>query len=118
MNDAVREAESVRDMDPEGFAENRYLNYHFTRQSIADNAPRSAGVYGLYNALWIYIGEGENIQARLLEHLADENNESWNGHYRPSGFAFEIVPGTDRCLRQQELLNELQPLAQRNGSRK
>jgi hypothetical protein len=105
-------------MDPEGFAENRYRNLHFTRESIIDNAPARSGVYGLYNALWVYIGEAENIQAKLLQHLADETHESWNGQYRPSGFAFEIVSEEDRCRRQQELLRELQPLGQRNSGRK
>jgi hypothetical protein len=110
--------ETVRNMEPEGFAENRYRNFHFTRESIVDNAPVCSGVYGLYNALWIYIGEAENIQHKLLEHLANDTHESWNGHYRPSGFAFEIVPAEDRGRRQRELLHELQPLAQRNDGRR
>lgn len=111
-------SETARNKEGECFALNRYRNFRFTRESIADNAPAASGVYGLYNALWIYIGETENIQAKLLEHVADKDGSPWAGHYRPSGFAFEILPeAAERTRRLQELLDELEPLAQ-NGSRK
>lgn len=32
----------------------------------------SLGINSLFHALWIYIGETENIRVRLLEHLADD----------------------------------------------
>lgn len=49
------------------FAENRYRKYRFEHESIVTNAPESSGVYGLYRAFWIFIGEAENIRTRLLD---------------------------------------------------
>ena len=57
----------------EPFAENRYRKYRFQHESIVLKAPESSGVYGLYSALWIFIGESDNIRAGLLEHLAGDN---------------------------------------------
>ncbi len=62
----------------------------------------------LFSALWIYIGEAENMRARLHEHLS--GNDTCIARYQPSGFAFELVSPTDRCRRQQELVKALQPL--------
>jgi hypothetical protein len=89
------------------FAENRYGKYRFERESIVTRAPESSGVYGLYSALWIFIGEAENIKARLLEHLAGDN--PCISHHQPSGFAFELVSSKDRSRRRIELINELEP---------
>jgi excinuclease UvrABC nuclease subunit len=42
----------------------------FKAADIRREAPASSGVYGLSNAReWIYVGETDNIQVRLLEHL-------------------------------------------------
>jgi hypothetical protein len=90
------------------FGENRYQKYRLNRESILLNAPEASGVYGLLNAIWIYIGEAENIRAHLLGHLAD-NNPCVN-HYQPSGFAFELVSPEHRFHRQQQLAQELQPM--------
>ncbi len=89
------------------FAENRYRKYHFQRESIVLNAPASSGVYGLYSALWIFIGEAEDIRARLLEHLAGDR-PCINRH-QPSGFAFELIPQENRLRRWVELIKELEP---------
>ena len=41
--------------------------------AVQRDAPAASGVYGLSNAReWIYIAETGNIQASLLEHLADD----------------------------------------------
>ena len=106
-----REAASVKPP----FAENRHLNYRLSAESIVLNAPESSGVYGLFNALWIFVGEADDLRARLLEHLAEDS--PWKAHYRPTGFAFELVSPKDRHRRRLELLSELQPLAQGNNSR-
>jgi hypothetical protein len=90
------------------FAENLFRKFQWNRDSIMLNAPEGSGVYGLFSALWIYIGEAENMRERLLEHLS--GNNSCTTHYQPSGFAFELVSPTDRCRRQQELVKGLQPL--------
>lgn len=92
----------------EAFAENRYLKYRFQRESIELRAPESSGVYGLFNAFWIYIGEDENIRTRLLEHLTDDNPRIKD--HQPSGFAFELVSPEDRCQRREQLIKELEPI--------
>ena len=71
------------------------------------NAPECSGVYGLYRAFWIFIGEAENIRTRLLKHLAGDN--SCINQHRPLGFAFELVSSEDRGGRRDELINELEP---------
>ena len=69
----------------------------------------SSGVYGLFSALWVYIGEAENLRDRVLEHLAGDNPGMV--HYQPSSFAFELVSPTERRHRHEESTKELQ----RNG---
>jgi len=90
------------------FAENLFRKFQWNCDSIILNAPEGSGVYGLFSALWIYIGEAENMRARLHEHLS--GNDTCIARYQPSGFAFELVSPTDRCRRQQELVKALQPL--------
>ena len=42
----------------------------FTIPSVRKNAPELSGVYGLSNAReWLFVGQGNNIRAQLLEHL-------------------------------------------------
>ncbi len=74
------------------------------------NAPPSSGIYGLFSALWIYIGEAQNIQGKLLEHLTETG--SCISHYRPSSFAFELVEADERETRRAEISTMLQPLCQ------
>jgi hypothetical protein len=61
----------------------------FPRESILLNAPETSGVYGLYNACWIYLGEADNIKRGLLEHLTGE--DACINRHQPFGFAFELV---------------------------
>ncbi len=63
--------------------------------------PESSGVYGLFSALCVYIGEAENLRDRLLEHLAGDNPGMV--HYQPSSFVFELVSPTERRCRHEEL---------------
>ena len=112
-NPASSTSGKVRVAITEPFAENRYRKYRFQRESILLNAPESSGLYGLYSAVWIYVGEADNIRARLLEHLETDNPPTSN--YQPFGFAFELVSPPDRSRRLKELLMELQPLAQSNS---
>ena len=70
------------------FAENLFRKFQWNRDSIMLNAPEGSGVYGLFSALWIYIGEAENMRERLLEHLS--GNNSCTTHYQPSGFALSL----------------------------
>ena len=105
---------SETNTETEGFAENRYRRYRFQRESILLNAPESSGVYGLYSAVWIHLGEADNIRARLLEDLSGDDPCIRN--YEPSGFAFDLVSPPERSLRLQELVVELQPLCPRGAS--
>jgi hypothetical protein len=99
------------------FAENRFSKLRWDRDSIVRNAPEAPGVYGLFNVVWIYIGESENIKMDLLEHLSRESPRIQR--YGPEGFAFELAPNPIfRHRRQVDLVRQLQPLAQRRESRK
>lgn len=99
--------------DSEPFAENCYLNYKWHRESIISNAPEASGVYGLYNAVWVYVGEADNIRSRLLKHLAGDN--PFINHYGPSGFAFELVSRQARRRRHQELARQAEPICDRKA---
>ncbi|HWR50684.1 MAG TPA: hypothetical protein VN428_06235 [Bryobacteraceae bacterium] len=80
----------------------------FKTRPIQRSAPASSGVYGLSNAReWIYIGETDNIQARLLDHLAETT--TLLAGCRPTGFSFEVCDPTDRAARRRRLILELAP---------
>ena len=83
-------------------------SYGFTRDSIHANAPARSGVYGLFAQQWVYIGEAEDIRARLLGHLAGD--DECVARHRPNGFVFETWPASLRAARRQELVQEFQPL--------
>ena len=84
------------------------LTRTFKAAAIRREAPASSGVYGLSNArAWIYVGETDDIQARLLEHL-EETNTSRTAEL-PTGFSFELCPAADRVARQRRLIVELEP---------
>lgn len=87
---------------------NCYLGYKLNRESIILNAPEESGIYGLFNAVWIFVGEADNIRARLLQHLT-ENDPSIR-LYQPSGFAFELVSAQGRRERMQEAIRQVEPL--------
>lgn len=83
--------------------------FAFTQTSIVVNAPASSGVYALFNeGQWIYIGEGVDIQARLLAHLRDSHNECVN-RSNPAFFAYEPVGSLTRVARQDQLIVEMNP---------
>jgi hypothetical protein len=109
--EAFRETAVVSPSRTEPFAENRYRKLRFQQDSILLNAPEASGVYGLFSALWIFIGEADNIRVRLLELLAGDNPCIQD--YQPSGFAFELVSPPERSRRLEELVTELQPSGMR-----
>lgn len=111
FNELLADALSRR----EAFSDTRYRKFQWNRHSITNNAPEGSGIFGLYNAMWIYVGEANNLRAYLLELLTDDDSPV--AAYRPSGFAFELASEIDRCRRQRELLDELQPLAQKKSFR-
>jgi excinuclease UvrABC nuclease subunit len=82
--------------------------YVYKPASVQIHAPSSSGVYGISNAReWIYIGETDNIKARLLEHL--QNNDTVLLEKNPTGFTFELCQSFNRLDRQNRLITELHP---------
>lgn len=77
--------------------------------SIHNFAPTTSGVYGLSNAReWIYIGETDNIQRALLDHLTGSPTPTMNMH--PTGFVFELCDRAHRPARQDRLVLEYGPV--------
>ena len=88
---------------------NNPLRYSFRRFSILENAPPESGIYAIYgDTAWIYIGEANDIQAKLIRHLSGDYPCIFKGH--PSSFSYEICPANRRFLRRSELIRELKPL--------
>lgn len=86
--------------------------FNWNRASILASAPTQSGVYAIYNAsAFIYIGEGQDIRARLLDHLNGDN--SCVIRQTPTGFVFETVSATQRVARQDVLILSLTPLCNR-----
>lgn len=96
-----------------------FQNYparNFNAAEIRRETPASSGVYGLSNAReWIYVGETDNIQGRLLEHLATDGFRTQGS---PTGFSFELCAPQDRLARQSRLVLELHPGRQRETGRR
>jgi excinuclease UvrABC nuclease subunit len=83
--------------------------YPWSRDSVVENAPRRAGVYGLYSALWIYVGEAEDVRKRLMEHCNGDN--SCITKCAPNHFVFELIDNrTARERRCRELVRQHGPL--------
>jgi excinuclease UvrABC nuclease subunit len=83
----------------------------FTETSILKNAPAASGVYGLSNAReWIFVGESDNLQNRLLAHLRGAD-PAWV--HAPTGFTYELSRPADRLGRQNRLVQELAPVQNR-----
>lgn len=87
-------------------------NRSFTMISVDKNAPPASGVYGLANERqWIYVGESANIQAELRRHL--QHPDPFLKDHPPSGFTFELSSAEQRISRQNQLVFELEPIANR-----
>lgn len=86
--------------------------FPFTETSIKSSAPVGPGVYGISGNAWIYVGESETMQARLLEHHGKTSDQSaciWRN--TPLSFYFESISGgtVARLNRETELIKELDP---------
>ena len=80
----------------------------FKPGSIQMHAPSAPGVYGISNAReWIYIGEADNIQGALLEHLQQRDTSLMQR--QPTGFVCEVCDGARRSVRQDRLIMEYKP---------
>jgi len=83
-----------------------------TPVSIRANAPIASGIYGISNAReWIYIGESDNIQGTLLNHLRQLDTSLMKR--RPTGFVFEVCDRANRPVRQDRLVVEYEPTCNR-----
>ena len=80
------------------------------RESVVASAPAQSGVYAIFtSARWIYFGEGQDIRARLLQHVNGDN--ACITKAVPTAFSFELVAGADKRLgRQNALILELRPV--------
>lgn len=87
----------------------------FTASSMREHAPTLSGVYGISNASeWIYIGESENIQAALLQHL--QGLDAALLKRQPTRFVFEVCDQELRPNRQDRLVLEYEPICNRHWS--
>jgi hypothetical protein len=91
---------------------NQFIPRNFKADAVQMYAPVVSGVYGISNAReWIYIGETDNIQSSLLDHL-HEINTTLKKH-EPTGFVFEICDQAHRASRQDRLVVEYGPSCNR-----
>ena len=74
----------------------------FNRAGILQSAPNASGTYALYNTGWVYFGESNGIQRRLLEHLTEAGTCILRN--APTGFVFELGNATQRVARQNQLI--------------
>ncbi len=83
--------------------------FTYDHATVSSSSPTQSGVYAIYNAReYIYVGEGQDIRARLLAHLRGDN--ACITRNLPSGFAFELVAAHQRVPRQDALILQLHPL--------
>ena len=80
----------------------------FSEVGIRASAPASSGVYAIYNrTTWIYVGESNDIQRRLLEHVGEVG--TCINRSAPASFCYETVAASTRVQRQNGLILELRP---------
>lgn len=91
---------------------NQFAPRTFTTDAIQMYAPVTSGVYGISNAReWLYIGETDNIQGALLNHLQSLKTALMKRE--PTGFVFEICDPARRSSRQDRLVIEYGPTCNR-----
>jgi hypothetical protein len=72
------------------------------------SAPHASGVYALYNPQgWVYVGEGDDIQRRLAQHLGEHG--TCIKEQGPTAFQFQLVPAAQRVAVQNQLIAQLVP---------
>jgi hypothetical protein len=88
----------------------------FTAASVRANAPVLPGVYGISNAReWIYIGQADNIQAALLNHLRGVETPVLDR--QPTGFIFEVCELALQPGRLDRLVREYNPVCNQLAER-
>jgi len=88
------------------------VGFAFSESGIATYAPRGSGVYGIYNGSeWIYIGEAQDIEARLYEHVRGQSDQSARiARRNPTHYIFERCDAQARQAREAQLIAELAPV--------
>jgi hypothetical protein len=71
------------------------------------NAPQSSGIYAIYSARWIYIGDSNDIQRKLLGHWNGDNACNCITRAVPTAFAFEVCNLAERVQRQAALFGPI-----------
>ncbi|HSB70861.1 MAG TPA: GIY-YIG nuclease family protein [Candidatus Methylomirabilis sp.] len=81
--------------------------------TVLEKAPPESGVYALYaGRKWVYVGQSENIQLRLLRHL--NGPDACIITHDVTSFAYELTPAEARLTRQDELIAEYRPACRGN----
>jgi GIY-YIG catalytic domain len=88
-------------------ASNPFMEYW-----VKTNAPSESGVYILFSTpgfTWeiIYVGDADDIQKRLLDHLGGDN--PCITERQPTAFICERVEAARRRARRDELIGEYSP---------
>jgi hypothetical protein len=89
--------------------------YAYTELCVEKHCPAASGVYVLYSTggfTWevIYVGEAEDVQKSLLQHLEGDN--ACIVDRRPTSFIAERVDAERRRARCDELIGEYSPTCQ------
>jgi excinuclease UvrABC nuclease subunit len=91
--------------------------FAFTEAMILRVAPTGSGVYGIHDGKrWLYVGEAQNIEQRLLSHQRGESDQSaCILRNNPTHFVWEMVTGgvLSRQARERQLIAELSPACNR-----
>lgn len=91
------------------------LEYPFNAFSIHENALPESGVYALCDGnAWIYIGEADNMQKKLLEHLNPDSPDYIIE--TATTFSYETCVPEDRAARLKELEEEFHPQGNLRGT--
>ena len=77
--------------------------YVFTHRAVLDKAPKASGVYSIFSSKrWIYIGESDDIQQSLFDHLNEPG--SCLRQFSPLSFSFELTSPPERRARLDALV--------------
>jgi len=86
--------------------------YTLSYRAVREMAPRASGVYTLSTPQqWMYVGEGDDIQQSLFQHLNEP--KACMTRSGPLSFSFEIAPPAERMARQRALVGTLAPTCNR-----
>jgi hypothetical protein len=69
--------------------------YVFTPRAVFDKAPKDSGVYSIFTSKqWVYIGESDDIQQSLFNHLNEPG--ACLQRFSPLSFSFELKTPAER----------------------